>query len=263
MPRRHIPAFTLIELLVVVSIIALLISMLLPTLGSSREAARTVQCLANLRGLGFAFNAYIQDSREVFPIADNRGGTDSNGVVCPPRDTWATTYANLGYFTVPRTDDPSLPPVGRSIIACPSGSPETTPADTDFQPTQHRSDSSGSTWYTWSWYGANGVTGDYGSSHGWPLAGIGSSPWLTIKRWTSTRLTRVRAPGRMMLYFDGFWLHNNTASRVHARHKGKSLTNTLVFDGHAEAAVNATLRGNTWSNTDSPTSPIFRSVNGW
>jgi prepilin-type N-terminal cleavage/methylation domain-containing protein len=60
-------AFTLIELLVVISIIALLISITLPALGSARETSRRLKCLANLKGMGQGFALYMNDSKELFP----------------------------------------------------------------------------------------------------------------------------------------------------------------------------------------------------
>jgi len=60
-------AFTLVELLVVIGVIALLMGILLPVLGRCREAARSVQCMSNLRQIGVLTHAYVHDSRGIMP----------------------------------------------------------------------------------------------------------------------------------------------------------------------------------------------------
>ena len=74
-PRR---AFTLIELLVVVSIIALLISILLPSLRKAREQAKQVVCLSGLKGTSSASLTYAADdpSEASIPIHFRVNGED-------------------------------------------------------------------------------------------------------------------------------------------------------------------------------------------
>ena len=92
------PGFTLIELLVVISIIALLIGILLPALGSARSAARSSVCLSNTRQLGIAAHSFLADNKYItfnlWPM-DNftQGGyinlDETNRVqICPATDIW-------------------------------------------------------------------------------------------------------------------------------------------------------------------------------
>jgi prepilin-type N-terminal cleavage/methylation domain-containing protein/prepilin-type processing-associated H-X9-DG protein len=65
--------FTLIEILVVVAIIALLISILLPSLARARNQTKLVACRANLHDLANASNMYAESYRNFFPITPNAG----------------------------------------------------------------------------------------------------------------------------------------------------------------------------------------------
>ncbi len=62
--RRRTAGFTLVELLVVISIIALLIAILLPSLKRARDQAKDAVCRSNLHQLGLANQYYTQDNAD-------------------------------------------------------------------------------------------------------------------------------------------------------------------------------------------------------
>lgn len=71
--KRKNKAFTLIEMLVVISIIALLIALLLPSLNSARATARKIQCQSNLREIGMAYCVYAHSNDDFMPSKDRLG----------------------------------------------------------------------------------------------------------------------------------------------------------------------------------------------
>ncbi|MBN2210107.1 MAG: type II secretion system protein [Sedimentisphaerales bacterium] len=67
MKRSGHKGFTLIELLVVVSIIALLVSILLPALSKAREQAKKIYCANNLKQIATAMNMYALENKSQYP----------------------------------------------------------------------------------------------------------------------------------------------------------------------------------------------------
>ena len=67
-------AFTLVELLIVITIIALLIALLLPTVKRARENARTVICMSNERQIYPGLHAYAVDNEEIVSPSYRYGG---------------------------------------------------------------------------------------------------------------------------------------------------------------------------------------------
>ncbi|MBI4579917.1 MAG: type II secretion system protein [Planctomycetes bacterium] len=60
-------AFTLIEVLVVVAIIALLVSILIPSLAAAREQAKRTLCASNLHQQQLAMNSYSKEHKDYLP----------------------------------------------------------------------------------------------------------------------------------------------------------------------------------------------------
>ncbi|MFT3785379.1 MAG: prepilin-type N-terminal cleavage/methylation domain-containing protein [Tepidisphaeraceae bacterium] len=79
MARSRRSGFTLVELLVVIGIIALLISILLPSLSKARNQANLVKCGSNLRELGNALRLYATANRDACPIGFLAGGVGTSG----------------------------------------------------------------------------------------------------------------------------------------------------------------------------------------
>ena len=115
--RARLRAFTLIELLVVVSIIALLVSILLPALGRARDQARSGVCKVNLRSMGQAEQFYAESHNG--KAAWIRYDDPERGGQC---FYWAAQlWSEFWSLPIPMPTDLDAPAIERpSWLTCPS-----------------------------------------------------------------------------------------------------------------------------------------------
>lgn len=131
--QRRGEAFTLIELLVVVAIIALLASILVPTLNRARELTKRTVCSTNLNGIGQGIKLYTLSNGNRFPTVPLTGGAswgskigdnwNSNPFVNTGNDRCNSTnmfllirgnYASGKLFICPSTSDTEEPDFGNT-----------------------------------------------------------------------------------------------------------------------------------------------------
>lgn len=115
-------AFTLVELLVVISIIALLLSVLMPALGRVRQSGYRVVCASNMSQISLGLQMYAGDNKGyVVPMRFEKIGNIDNFQL-----SWDQTAAE--YFSAKKND--SL----KKYLTCPADrKPRVPPLDTIYK----------------------------------------------------------------------------------------------------------------------------------
>lgn len=236
---RCAPAFTLIEMLVVISIIAILMALLLPSLNRTLHSARSLKCLNNLHQVASAQSLYLTDNRNRFQLLrlNYNGTTNWNNtlmwadfllpytypeVQVEPRaySVWIAEYKGTG-FRQPRP-----------LFNC----PEVKPADSYLLYDQcgSRYDSVG--------LGMNGK--------------IAGNHWNTPRQ--PIHLGKIKSPGTTILYMDmaknvgdipgigynlntgksdkfNMWAGSFTSPVLPFRHGAENFLNVICVDGSASS----------------------------
>jgi prepilin-type N-terminal cleavage/methylation domain-containing protein/prepilin-type processing-associated H-X9-DG protein len=202
--RRNKHGFTLIELLVVVAIIALLIAILLPSLGKARQRSQATRCLANLHSIGQGLVVYQTQNDGLVVPSYNMSGFDithmayggSNPAPNNVIDGWATILDRDGAV-------PTSGGLTNNVFYCPS-----TLDDAGMNDSPYYDDSSPLGYFDWpaQFKGPGGdkppvsdpssplPIANFGDANGPYLHEIRCSYWLNANNPTGTAVPTGSAP---------------------------------------------------------------------
>lgn len=243
-------AFTLVELLVVIGIIALLISILLPSLSRARQAAVRIQCMSNMRQVGLAVQFYANDNRGFYPETRSPNTLDASEQSAGGPPWVGFNAAGWNY----RLTKPGYLPFDwesysryQGVLWCPTD--DITPVDPTFWYTYHiaslssyrvftqtTTDQSQAPYMDPAW----GNTGLYppcktstspvnASQYGWPRRGLAPMMACAVGATTNGALLW----GGTVSYWDGMLDYYSGNYKSTTRH-GDGKRPILFNDGHVE-----------------------------
>ena len=208
MSTKNKKGFTLVELLVVIAVIALLLSVLLPSLRRAKDMGKRVVCLSNMRQMCVSVQAYLINNNNYFPPA----ARDIYSLTANPNVQYAWDFTRV-YNVASNTweYEPGLIWEGQGTVKihqCPSF---TGPA---------------------MWAGDKYTGYNYNASYiGWaePVGGWSPSEYIP-----TARLTDIRQPGRCAVFGDGQYGDNQANKFMRApweNEREKDISNSTRYAG--------------------------------